>query len=630
MEYRIWPSVLPRDNDYSSLEKNIYRCIDKNLKKGWCLLHIDPVGMSNDSVQFGVVILEEVGILSFSIQSTTSYEDFRILSDTYTDLVSSKITNLLMESALLIYSCNGGKGLRFNYRHINIFNDDSICDDENCYNVSIFEDENNIAELLSKDGNESGIIGEAEARAIINKLAPEYTVVKPEIVSDKPIEEVNESVYDLPEITGKEIEYATFLLDDNQVRFVNEIETGHRVLLANAGAGKSVLLLSKAYRYASANKNGRVLITCYNANLADSYRFKNACANYGDNNNVYIMTFNKLVTKIYKEYLNYTIPGDIASEDDIQNLLTYIQRGQVNLSFSAIFIDEVQIFNPVYLEICYSLLSKSEDALFLMAGDLNQTVRSQSRRGDAPWKKINKGRLKFNGRVRYLRDNYRNSSDISTYLNEMLVYMNHKMSEYGLISENEYEYNLLSEGKAENVALKIETGISRMDISKSIINAIKEISSAYHIPYSDIAILFPYKERKVNNYYTLYWLKQALSEEGIEYSVIFDEGQNQRKYYSNTNGVVLSTIDSSLGLDFKAVILTGLFPYSFIPIENYSKAKKVTSWSQIEKFSEDEKESVKIQFRKIYTACSRARQVLYVLSDIEKGSPFEDILEDRR
>ena len=35
-----------------------------------------------------------------------------------------------------------------------------------------------------------------------------------------------------------------------------------------------------------------------------------------------------------------------------------------------IFIDEVQIFDPLFLELCYRLLEDDDDRVFLMAGDL--------------------------------------------------------------------------------------------------------------------------------------------------------------------------------------------------------------------------------------------------------------------
>ena len=245
--------------------------------------------------------------------------------------------------------------------------------------------------------------------------------------------------------------------------------------------------------------------------------------------------------------MNTKLLGEYPTEQEIQDLLLYIKKGMVKLDFSAIFIDEVQIFQPLYLDICYSLLGKNEDALFMLAGDLNQTVRSQSRKGDAPWKKINEGRLNFQGRVKYISHNYRNSEQISRYLNGMLSYMNSRLSENNLINIDEFEYNIFGTGPSKNIALEVKTGISRMDICKRTVDSIIEIATKYKIGYSDIAVLFPYKESRLLKYYILFWISQELRKRGIEYSLIFgDNRDGERKQYSKTNGVILSTIDSSL------------------------------------------------------------------------------------
>lgn len=638
MERRIWPIELPTNSIFTDLEKDIYLKVKRTKTNAWFLFDIDPIGLSNEKVRMGVVIHPNKGIITFSIHEGISSEVFKLAIDMYTSMIEKNIYNLLVESLALIATSDGKKMLKYPYRHINILGETNSFESKKGYTADVFSSGARIdalfeqKEMFEKPHALADFeISEVEAIAIVSKIAPEYTVTKPQKIDYvvKEIDGTQINVEQLPDITGKEIEYSTFLLDADQVKYINEMGIGHRVLLANAGAGKSVLLLSRAYRYASTHKKERVLITCYNNNLADAYKFKNSCANFGQNNNLYIMTFHKLVKKIYQECLHERIVGEYPSEQEIQDLLTYIKRGNVKLEFSAIFVDEVQIFTPLYLEICYSLLSHNEDALFLLAGDLNQTVRSQSRKGDAPWKKINDGRLNFQGRVKYISQNYRNSKQISKYLNGMLSYMNLRLSQNNLINIDEFEYNIFGTGPSRDIALEIQTGISRFDICKRTVDAIEEIAHKHKIGYSDIAVLFPVKENKVLKYYLLYWLTQELRKRGIEYSLIFSGSRDdEKKQYSRTNGVVLSTIDSSLGLDFKAVILSGLYPYEYVYSDD-GKAKKIKSWNQLSKLSGVEQENMKVQLRKIYTACSRAREVLYVLSDIETGSPFEDVLGDR-
>ncbi len=427
-------------------------------------------------------------------------------------------------------------------------------------------------------------------------------------------------------ITGKEQEYKTFFLDEYQVGIVNEMGKGHRVILANPGAGKSVLLLSKAFKYASMYKDSYVLLTCYNNNLADSYNFKKSCAGFGVDHHLYIMTLHKLVKKIYEECLHTRCASNIATDEEIQACIEQVRRGNVKLRFKAIFIDEVQIFDPLYLQLCYLLLEPGDDNVFLMAGDLNQAVRALSRKGDAPWKRIPSVKLDFTGRVRYIEKNYRNSKEIGEYIRNMLTLMNNRLAMLDMINSMEYEYNSFKVGNNPTVALKVKTGISRMNIQMEVIAAVKEIASKYRIGYSDIAVLFPYKQHKLIKYFFMYWLTQALDQEGIPYSLITSSGDDPfaKKKYSETSGVVISTIDSSLGLDFKAVIFTGLYPYNFVFGEK--SKKEIKSWTTIKAMPEEDQSKVQSQMRSMYTACSRARDVLYVISDLVPGSPMEEII----
>ena len=133
----------------------------------------------------------------------------------------------------------------------------------------------------------------------------------------------------------------------------------------------------------------------------------------------------------------------------------------------------------------------------------------------------------------------------------------------------------------------------------------------------------------LNELLFLYWLTSALDKAGIPYSLITlsDDERQSKVQYSKTTGVVISTIDSSLGLDFKAVIVAGLYPYNYYFTDGGNNVL-VTSWETIGKLGQHEQEKVQIQIRKLYTACSRARDILYVLSDLQPGSLMEQLLTE--
>lgn len=649
MAIRLWPKDYERKDHITKAEKNLLRYAARNFQNGHIAVGIDPVGLSNETTRMGMYISLNEGLITFSIYPGKINAMMIPAYIGYAEMVEQKIYERLLDSKLLIVRNGNKKALKFPYKHIVIFPEESIgkvsvsADQlKQLYGYATFD----AFRPITSDGKEKRIedlrifdcirkaydhtfksISDIECRAVFERLAPEYTVVMNETLHVR-IDEKKTLVTEKDLlITGQEQEFKTFFLDEYQVGIVNDIGKGHRVILANPGAGKSVLLLSKAFKYASLYKGSNVLLTCYNNNLADSYNFKRNCANFGENNNLFIMTFHKLVKEIYEECLHSHCASNIATEEEIQKCIDLVKQGKINLRFKAIFIDEVQIFDPLYLELCYRLLEDDDDRVFLMAGDLNQAVRALSRKGDAPWKRMNGIQLDFKGRVRYIEKNYRNSKDIGEYIASMLQHMNNRLTMLDLINSLEYEYNSFKVGSNPTIALNVQTGVNRMEIKARTIAAVKEIAQKYRISYSEIAVLFPFRQVPYHNYRFLYWLKQGLDDEGIPYSMIINEDNMfVKKRQGDISGVVISTIESSLGLDFKAVVLTGLFPYGYVNTDGVV-GDSIKSWSGIKAMDAAGQASVQSQMRAIYTACSRARDVLYVISDIKSDTPMEEIIK---
>lgn len=649
MAIRLWPKDYERKDHITKAEKGLLRYAARNFQSGHIAVGIDPVGLSSETTKMGMYLSPNEGLITFSIYLGKINAMLIPAYIGYAEMVEQKIYERLLDSKLLIVRNGDKKALKFPYKHIVIFPEETIGKVlaspeqlKQLYGYATFDafrpitsqgTEKRIEDLQIFAGIRKAYdhtfksISDLECCAVFERLAPEYTVVIQEKLHTRVDEKKNLVTEEDLRITGKEQEFKTFFLDEYQVGIVNDMGKGHRVILANPGAGKSVLLLSKAFKYASLYKGSNVLLTCYNNNLADSYNFKRNCANFGENNNLFIMTFHKLVKKIYEECLHSHCASNIATEEEIQKCIDLVKQGKINLRFKAIFIDEVQIFDPLYLELCYRLLEDDDDRVFLMAGDLNQAVRALSRKGDAPWKRMNGIQLDFKGRVRYIEKNYRNSKDIGEYIAGMLQHMNNRLTMLDLINSLEYEYNSFKVGSNPTIALNVQTGVNRMEIKARTIAAVKEIAQKYRISYSEIAVLFPFRQVPYHNYRFLYWLKQGLDDEGIPYSMIINEDNMfVKKRQGDISGVVISTIESSLGLDFKAVVLTGLFPYSYVNTDGVV-GDSIKSWSGIKAMDAAGQASVQSQMRAVYTACSRARDVLYVISDIKAGTPMEEILK---
>lgn len=368
MAVRLWPQDYERKDHITKAEKALLRKAAANFKSGHFAVDIDPLGMSSKDVKMGFYISTSEGLVTFSIKNGNLSPDYIEAYKQGVKFVEDKIYERLLDSKLLIVRQGEYKSLKFPYKHIFLFPEERLetikLSQDQKENLSGFValgffQPTNIkgkARILAdlriftnfRKGYDSDFssLSELECKAIFERLAPEYTVVMTELENAKIENKKRFLSEDALKITGRELEYKTFFLDEYQVSQVNDMGRGHRVILANPGAGKSVLLLSKAYKYASMYKESRVLLTCYNNNLADSYLFKRSCANFGDNNNLYIMTFHKLVKKIYQECLGVNLESNIASEEEIQKCIEAVKLGKIQLSFKAILIDEVQIFDP--------------------------------------------------------------------------------------------------------------------------------------------------------------------------------------------------------------------------------------------------------------------------------------------
>lgn len=288
MPIRLWPRDYSKKEHISQGEKVLLRNASRNLKDGHFTVDIDPVKMSSDKVKMGLYISPSEGLITFSTYQGKvdgSMIDTYIM---YVNMIEDKIYERLLDSKMLIVKTGDYKILKFPYKHIILFTEettdgrkiteaqrkrlaayasykffhpmDSEGKEKHVTDLKIFS---NIRKEYAPNFKQ---MTEIEQKAIFERLAPEYTVVMNEIEDVKvPVANKIHTEEEM-RITGDELEYKTFFLDDYQVGQVNDMGRGHRVILANPGAGKSVLLLSKAFKYASMYKESNILLTCYNSN----------------------------------------------------------------------------------------------------------------------------------------------------------------------------------------------------------------------------------------------------------------------------------------------------------------------------------------------------------------------------
>ena len=112
----------------------------------------------------------------------------------------------------------------------------------------------------------------------------------------------------------------------------------------------------------------------------------------------------------------------------------------------------------------------------------------------------------------------------------------------------------------------------------------------------------------------------------IPYSFIHGDtqvGNERRQKLFECDGIIMSTIDSCLGLDFKYVILCGIHYWDLV----YDKQSGTRKLSEIMILFEEWARLYYSEIgKKIYSACSRAREGLFIIDDTDEGSPIKRII----
>lgn len=472
---------------------------------------------------------------------------------------------------------------------------------------------------MNKDG-----LSENEVDFIIQRISPQYIIVRMSALEE------NENLTDTTNesyLIKDSDKYSNILrLDDTQINLINKINKGNQLILACAGSGKSVLLISKCFKSASINPDKKFLITCFNKNLNNYYDWQIDIAGFREKN-VKCETFHSLC----KGFLDkYNIPYDIEDYEQIFNKAQQaFNDGIIKERYYGIFIDEIQIFKKEWYKFCYALLEnkKSEDHIFVISGDKSQNINNNIKAGRAPWQ-CGDDMPKYTGRSIRIERNYRNTKVVNRYINNVVDRSKKYFDKFGLNIEEYEDLYLRGIPVRDGGEVKVIRTKNLPDEVGQIIDSIEYFTDKKDIAHSDIAILM-FNKSYGSHYPIQYAIETQLKEKEIIYSKLFDESsrRNKRVSYANRKGISLITFQGSLGLDYKAVILCGL-DY----MGDYCKSSRISHFNEVdEELLEKRKLDLMININSLYTACTRAREYLHiVLSDASKSKIYYKILVGAR
>ncbi len=464
-------------------------------------------------------------------------------------------------------------------------------------------------QILDGDENitssEKMTISDTNINSILQRISPEYTTVRFALATEN--NSHPGASEELLVVSEDDIAVRAFRLEQEQINIVNKMTKGDQLILACAGSGKSVLLISKCFKAARMNPDKKFLITCFNRNLQSLYTWFIERAGLQERN-VDCCTFDGLCKELLVRNNLFLPGGSKAIEERRGAVKTHLNAGRIKDKYYGIFIDEVQMFEPDWYKICFNLLEnkESEDHIFVICGDKTQEIKQRQRHGKAPWN-AGEGYPVYRGGNKSIRieKNFRNCVEINEYINRFAQNAREVIRTYS--PEEEFDPDMFLRGQAfrhgEGVTIKQINGNAVAE-AEEVIRSIKEIHDKQEVPYDEIAVAMYNRKYNPYKYYIEYALLKALDRENIPHNQLYSNELNWAGRYGE-GGVSLITFDSVLGLDFQAVVVCGVKP-----LGAYDGTKNVKKGDII---NEDCVEKIKRNISYLYVACTRAKDYLHII-----------------
>lgn len=460
---------------------------------------------------------------------------------------------------------------------------------------------------------------DTNVNSILHRIAPEYTTVRFAIATSE--NSIPGASKELLVVSEDDIAVRAFRLEPEQINIVNKMSKGDQLILACAGSGKSVLLISKCFKAAKMNPDKKFLITCFNRNLQSLYTWYIERAGLQERN-VECCTFDGLCKKLLERNNLFLPGGKNAIEARRQAVMTALSNGKIKDKYYGIFIDEVQMFETLWYKFAYNLLENKDngDHIFVICGDKTQEIKQRQKHGKAPWN-AGEGYPVYRGGNKSIRieKNFRNCVEINDYINRYAQHARTLIKKHN--PEEKFDPDMFLRGQAfrhgEGVTIKQFNG-GALDEAKKVVESVKTIHDDKGVPYDEIAVAMYYRHYRPLNYYLESALSKAFAKEHIPYNLLYNNDQSWGGRYGD-GGVSFITFDSVLGLDFQAVVVCGVKP-----LGAYDKTKQLKSEDILD---EEQTENLKKNISYLYVACTRAKDYLHiVLGESSSQSIYNKLL----
>lgn len=356
-------------------------------------------------------------------------------------------------------------------------------------------------------------------------------------------------------------------MDLHQEKLAKQIGDKNRLIRGVAGSGKTLILASRAKLLAKEHPDWKILILCYNISLSRSishmvqqmmqepdslfdFDFTNEEKPNANDHSIIVRNFHEWL----KNDLNI-------SEAQLPAILKKLEKGEGILPmYDAILIDEGQDFEAHWFKLVSHLLNPETKSLLLVE-DRAQSIYKRAR------SYVQDTGLDFRGRSKVLSINYRNTAQIVDFA--WKFYQENSALRNKVVSKD-FENEIISPQSTRRKGYKpaIYKAKTFMQEAAMVAKQIVKLHNEFKVPYSEMVILYRVRKTYKTDYVST--LIQALEKASIPYYWLTKDPNAKRNFTKDSDEVIISTIDSSKGLDFQAVFVVNLDNLPF-PLEKDSE-----------------------------------------------------------
>jgi superfamily I DNA and RNA helicase len=429
-------------------------------------------------------------------------------------------------------------------------------------------------------------------------------ILHPEIaVKEKPatLESVPEGVELLPDSS------VIVTLDIDQEKLARSMKDGHRLFSGVAGSGKTLILLSRAKAIANRLTGHRVLILCFNITLTSHLRslLHSDSQNPQYQERIEVLHFHAWAKNFLGSLPN---PREFRGDEEYDKFLSkrvvsHLQQLPLGQKWDSVLVDEAHTFSPDWFLCCVAALKDPQNGDLLVVSDGSQSLY---KRRKFTWKSVG---IKAQGRSERLHQNYRNTQEIL-----MAAWSVVKPVSSERTIKDDVTFPIVEPSAALRRGAKPVLHLTRSkdEAVEALIDQVRSLSESGYAP-GDIAILYRWYREKDKELFDE--MLKRFDDLGLRSYWITENDDTKREYSITKPGIRILTSLSSLGLEFKVVLL--------LWVEQFSDCCN----SHVEEAS--------MARRQLYVSMTRAQDELHlfgagstrILKELQQSQSFEVVEE---